>query len=203
MPYLPLKYVRYNRVFVNNRVHFSRVSLYVDIFTYKICIQSRKLLISKFLLIFSYLFFLNQIAIFDTNLVSHDLRVWQLIKYWPNSFSKYWSTRIHFALLAFHYKSMRANQNQSKIAFNVLILRRQQGILKVNSTTGQFHQRLSVVIDQNSVRFRFRPKFWPKPKFRFRFLQDLDYLFQPKYRFKNEPKLSILYLSRIKKSISS
>ena len=44
------------------------------------------------------------------------------------------------------------------------------------------------MIDRNSVRFRFRPKFRPEPKIRFRFRQGLRFRFRPKLRFKSEPK---------------
>ena len=43
------------------------------------------------------------------------------------------------------------------------------------------------MIDRNSV--RFRPKFRPEPKFRFRFRQALCFRFRPKFRFKSRPKL--------------
>jgi len=61
---------------------------------------------------------------------------------------------------------------------------------------------LQIVIDRNSVRFRFRPKFRPEPKFRFRFRQDLELRFRPKFRFKSEPKFGIFLKSFQSKSLN-
>jgi len=54
-----------------------------------------------------------------------------------------------------------------------------------------FEDVIFLVIDRNSVRFRFRfrPKFGPEVKFRFRFRQDFEFRFRPEFRFKCEPKV--------------
>ncbi len=57
--------------------------------------------------------------------------------------------------------------------------------------------RVEVSDQPKVVSFRFRPKFWPEPEFRFWFLVSSEHRFRPKFWFICKPKLGCFLIKNL------